>query len=259
MAKQRRRIYCKFCDHFCYSPDDAVSHIEKHHAEMIPEDMTPWQFFYYLKTGMTHGNCIMCKSKTEWNEKTHKYNRFCNNPKCKEKYREMFKNRMIGKYGKTTLLNDPEQQRKMLANRKISGEYLWRDHVHKSQYTGSYEKSFLSFLDVVLNFDPNDIMAPSPHTYYYTYEGKEHFYIPDFYIISLNLEVEIKDGGDNPNMHHKIQEVDKVKEKLKDDIMSHNHCNYIKIENQNNAKLLEMLSNLKNKFVNGDNSNTIML
>lgn len=246
MAKQKRRIYCKFCDFFCYDADDFVSHLERHHEEMIPEDMTPWQFFYYLKTGKTHGTCIVCKGNTSWNEKTHKYNRFCDKKQCKDTYREMFKNRMIGKYGRTTLLNDPEQQKKMLANRKISGEYIWRDHVHKTLYTGSYEKSFLEFLDEVMNFDPNDVMAPSPHTYWYEYNGKKHFYIPDFFIPSLNLEIEIKDGGDNMNHHPKIQAVDKVKESLKDDVMKKNEFNYIKIVNKENEKFLEYLENAKN-------------
>lgn len=250
MAKQKRRIYCKFCDFFCYSADDYVSHLEKHHNELIPENMTPWQFYYYLKTNKTHGNCIICKSETKWNETTHKYNRFCNNPKCKEKYREVFKNRMIGKYGKTTLLNDPEQQKIMLSKRKISGEYLWSDHVHVLQYTGTYEKSFLIFLDHVLNFDPNDILSPSPHTYWYDYEGKKHFYIPDFFIPSLDLEIEIKDGGDNPNNHHKIQEVDKVKEQLKDEVMKKNKFNYIKIVNKENKKILEYLDKARENINN---------
>ena len=247
MAKQKRRIYCRFCDYFCYEADDFVSHLEKHHDEMIPEDMSPWQFSYYLRTGKTHGNCVICKGKTSWNEKTHKYNRLCEKPKCKETYINIFKNRMIGKYGKTTLLNDPEQQKKMLANRQISGEYTWRDHVHKTTYTGSYEKSFLEFLDVVMNFDPNDIIAPSPHTYWYTYEGQKHFYIPDFFIPSLELEIEIKDGGDNPNMHSKIQNVDKVKEKLKDDVMMNNQFNYIKIVNKDNTALFKFLELAKER------------
>ena len=31
---------------------------------------------------------------------TNKYNRFCGDPKCKEKYVEIMKGRMIAKYGK---------------------------------------------------------------------------------------------------------------------------------------------------------------
>ena len=42
-------------------------------------------------------------------------------------YREQFKKRMIDKYGRVHLLNDPEQQRKMLQNRKISGYVEFKD------------------------------------------------------------------------------------------------------------------------------------
>lgn len=243
MAK--RRIYCKFCDFFCYDPDDFVSHLEKHHSELIPEDMDGWQFSYYLRTGKKNGSCVVCKSPTEWNPKTHKYNRFCKNPKCKEKYIAEFKHRMIKKYGKTTLLNDPEQQKKMLSHRKISGVYLWSDHIHKTPYTGSYELNFLEFLDHIMNFDPEDVMAPSPHTYYYIFDNKSHFYIPDFFIPSLGVEIEIKDGGDNENKHHKIQSVDKKKEYEKDMTMSHNAFHYLKIVNKENGKFFTFLERMK--------------
>jgi len=231
-----------------------VAHIESKHEEMIPPDMTTWQFFYYLRTGKKNGSCVICHKPTKWNEKTHKYNRFCGNPQCKEKYKETFNKRMIGKYGKTSLANDPDHQRKMLAHRKISGTYTWRDRVHTSTYTGSFEKSFLEFLDTVLDFDPEDVMSPSPHTYYYEYNGEKHFYIPDFFIPSLNLEVEIKDGGSNPNTHHKIQDVDKVKEKLKDAVMKSNKntFNYVKIEDKNHVKFLNYLLVAKQKFLNDE-------
>lgn len=259
MAKQKRRIYCQFCDFFCYTVEDFVSHIERKHDEMIPEDMTPWQFSYFLRKGKKSGKCVICGGETTWNEKTHKYNRLCGKKACNEKYKDIFKNRMIGKYGKTSLLNDPEQQKKMLAARKISGEYLWSDHVHKSTYTGSYEKNFLEFLDQVLQFDPEDVMSPSPHTYYYEYEGEKHFYIPDFFINSLELEVEIKDGGDAPNMHHKIQEVDKVKEMKKDEVMSKNQFNYIKIVNKENSKFLNYLALAKEQSFDKNPEKIIML
>ena len=259
MASVKRRIYCKYCDFFCYTPEDFVSHLEKKHGEMIPDDMTPWQFSYYLRFGRVNGKCVVCGKPTKWNETTHKYKRFCENPSCKEKYRKTFENRMIGKYGKTTLLNDPEQQKKMLANRKISGSYLWRDHVHETPYTGTYEKNFLEFLDQVMNFDPEDIIAPSPHTYWYTYENEKHFYIPDFFIPSLDLEIEIKDGGDNPNLHGKIQAVDKVKESLKDEVMKKNQFNYIKIINKENEKFLEYLNIAKDQACFEIKKNIIML
>lgn len=255
----KRRIYCRHCDFFCYSPDDFVAHLEKKHSDVIPPEMDGWQYSYFLRTGKEHGTCVICKREvTRWNPKTHKYNRFCDDPKCKEKYREIFKKRMIGRYGKTTLLNDPEQQKIMLANRKISGEYTWRDHHTVTKYTGSYERSFLEFLDEVMNLDPADIMGPSPHTYYYMYEGKKHFYIPDFFIPSLNLEIEIKDGGDNPNTHGKIMAVDKVKEALKDKVMETCGFDYVKIVNKENMKFFSYLEKVKERIFNEKTYNIIM-
>lgn len=257
----KRRVYCKFCNNYFYDVADLVAHIEKEHGELIPEDMDAWQFTYFLRTGKKEGKCIMCKHPTTWNDKTHKYNRFCNNPKCKEKYVKTFQNRMISKYGKTNLLNDPEQQRLMLAKRKISGKYLWRDHIHESVYVGSYEKSFLEFLDKTLNFDPADVISPSPHTYFYMYNNEKHFYIPDFFITSLNLEVEIKDGGNNPNMMPKILAVDKAKEKIKDELMSSNRSsfNYIKIVDKNNMKFLDYLDKAKENYYEGITEHIVML
>lgn len=266
MANQsttEQKIKCKFCDTYCLGVNGYVLHLEEKHHDLIPKDMVPWQFYYYLKTGKTHGSCVMCKKDTKWNDETHKYNRFCDDPKCKEKYRKIFEDRMIGKYGKITLLNDPEMQRKMLANRKISGQYMFQndEYHYKIPYTGSYERAFLEFLDLDLNFSSNDIFGPSPHTYYYIYQGEKHFYIPDFYIPSLNLEIEIKDGGDNPNMHHKIQEVDKEKERIKDNIMKSNSStfNYIKIENKDHFKFFKYLEINKYQFQNGINKSIIMI
>lgn len=255
-----KKIKCKFCESLFINPDVYVRHLESEHDDMIPEDMSPWQFFYFLKTGRTAGICRMCKKPTEWNEATHKYKVFCNNPRCRELYRKEFEKRMIGKYGKTSLLDDPEQQRKMLANRSISGVYTWWDDKTEIPYTGSYELEFLKFLSMDLEFPPDDIIAPSPHTYYYIYEGKKHFYIPDFFIPSLNLEVEIKDGGDNPNTHHKIQDIDKVKEMLKDDVMKsvNSIFNYIKIENKDHVKFLRYLEIAKVKFQNGETDKIFM-
>ena len=76
MGKYKRRIYCQFCDYWTKEPDAMVSHIEKKHPEMIPEGFSPWRFFYYLKTGKNVGSCVICHKPTNWNEKTHKYNRF---------------------------------------------------------------------------------------------------------------------------------------------------------------------------------------
>lgn len=224
------------------------NHIDSKHPNTIPNGWSYARYFYYLQTGRDSGSCIVCKKDTLWNETTQKYNRFCENPNCKKEYREMFKNRMIKKYGKVTLLNDQEQQRKMLANRKISGTYTFKNGT-RITYTGSYEKDFVKFLDTFLHFDPSDLMMPSPHTYSYKYinpEDKEHegehFYIPDAFIPSINLEIEIKQST---NTHPKLLRIDAVKTAQKDEMMnSIDGIRYIKILDKDYTKFLELLNNL---------------
>lgn len=250
-----KKIGCPLCEENFTSPEGLFEHVEEEHRDEIPEDFTADQYVYFVRTGRDHGNCVVCKGATNWNPKTHKYARFCSKKSCKEKYINTFKSRMISKYGKTTLLNDPTQQKKMLAHRKISGEYKWSDGT-KKVYTGSYELDFLKFLDVFMGYDSSDVMTPSPHTYYYIYEGEKKFYIPDAYIPSLNLEIEIKDGGDNPNKHHKIVSVDKEKERLKDEVMySLKDRRYIKIVNKNYDGFFKFLQDEKENFLNAKSVN----
>ena len=240
---------CKLCGKKYTELTALYNHIESKHKDMIPKDMSVQQYYYYMKTGKMNGNCVMCKQPTNWNSNTGKYNRFCGDPKCKNEYVKIMKSRMIAKYGKSHLLNDPNKQREMLANRKISGTYEWSDGRHETTYTGSYELDFLKTLDEFFDWDPEDITMPSPHTYTYKYEGEDKFYIPDVFIHSLDLEIEIKDGGDNPNNHHKIQEVDKEKERLKDEVMkSQKHFHYIKITNKNYENFFRFLSEIKKEF-----------
>ena len=218
-------------------------HIKVHHPTLIPEGYTEMQFLYYCETGRTEGHCIQCHKPTTWNEANGKYNRFCNNPKCKQEYTRIAKQRMIDKYGKEHLLNDPNMQRKMLKNKGISGTYKFSNKSGSVDYVGTYEKDFLYVMDHVMGFSAKDIMGPSPHNYIYMYEGKAHVYIPDFYIPNYNLEIEIKT---DENMHHKIQKVDKVKEKLKDEAMNKNPTiNYYKIVDKNYADFFKYLTDKK--------------
>lgn len=257
MAK--RKVHCKLCDRVFIDKSYLVSHIAKAHKDQIPEGWSAARYECYLRTGKSEGHCIYCGKPTGFNEKTGKYFRLCKDPKCREQASSLADKNMIGKYGKTTLLNDPEQQRKMVYARKISGVYAFDDddtdgvktpkgkNTFEVRYGSSYELDFLEMLDNFLMFSGQDILGPSPHTYFYEYDGKRHFYIPDFYIPSLNLEIEIKDGGDNPNMHPKIQAVDKEKEKLKDDVMESlkDQVNYIKIVNKQYGPFFKLLADLK--------------
>ena len=244
MAKKPRPVRCPICKRMYISKLAVYSHMETQHSDDIPEGMSGGEYYYRLVFGRG-GRCVICHKETKWNYKTNKFKRFCENPACKKKYKEMFRKRMIGKYGKTTLTDDPEQQRKMLAARKISGTYQWSDGTGSHTYTGTYELDFLKYCDLVLDLDCSDLNSPSPHTYQYVYENQTHFYIPDFYIESLNLEVEIKASD---NTHHKIVAVDHVKEKLKDDVMrSQKAFNYIKIYDKDYTEFTKLVQTLKEK------------
>jgi hypothetical protein len=214
MAK--KSFKCPFCENgkrYRELPG-LINHIENNHSDKIAKDMTASQVLFNIRNNKTGGKCVICGKPSKWNEPAGRYERFCSE-KCKETYKKQFKSRMIDKYGKPHLLNDPNMQKKMLAGRSISGKYKWSNDNIETNYTGSYELDFLKFLDLFMEWNPSDIIAPAPQVFYYDYQGKKHFYFGDFYIPSHNLIIEIKDGGENPNKHHKIQNVDKEKERIK--------------------------------------------
>ena len=147
-------------------------------------ELTPAHLFFDLNNHNTRhkGRCVICGRDTEFNENTSKYERF-DRQVCREKYREQFVARMQKTYGKSTLLNDPDHQKKMLESRRISGEYTWSDGKSRSKYVGTYEKDLLRHLDKDLGLKPTDVLSPAPQVFDYTYNDKNHFYIPDVYII----------------------------------------------------------------------------
>lgn len=237
---------CPFCNLKFVDKDTLYNHIGKKHKALIPNDISIPQYVFNVKYNKEFGKCVICGNKTKWNPVVERYDRLCSE-RCKEEYKKAFQKRMLNKHGKVYLTQDPEHQRKMLANRKISGKYTWSNGVTEVGYTGSYELEFLKFLDIVMNFNGTDIISPAPQNFYYKDEnGKDRFYFPDFFIPSLNLIVEIKDGGNNPNKHHKIQDVDKKIEKIKDNIMlTQKEFNYVKISNKDHAEFLQYLIELK--------------
>jgi hypothetical protein len=214
-------------------------HYENQHKEMIPPDMTGFRFFYYLLTKKDHGSCVICHNETDFNENTMKYSRFCNNPACKQKYKEERDKRMIDKYGKVHLLDDPEMQKKMQQGRRIAGIYTWSNGKDKFNYLSSYELDFLKYLDNQLHWVPSDIIAPSPHIYTYEYKEKSHYYMPDFFIPSMNLEIEIKDDGSAKNINQESREKDIIKDNLLKSL--NNIVNYIKIVNKDYTKFIELI------------------
>lgn len=104
---------------------------------------------------------------------------------------------------------------------------MWSDNKTTIPYLSSYEKDFFQHLDIDLHWPVSDLIAPSPHTYVYEYQGKKHFYMPDAFIPSLNTEIEIKSS-----VRVEYHDPDaKEKDKLKDELMKSlsNHINYLKI------------------------------
>ena len=188
------------------------------------------------------GKSILSGKPTAWNEKARRYERLADD-KERERFREIFVKRMQARYGKTHLLDDPEQQRKMLENRKISGQYTFSDGASKV-YTGTYEQDFLEFMDNVLNWPSSDIHSPAPQTFYYKdEEGKDRFYIPDFWIESLNLYIEVKSDD---NKHYRLRDI--AVERQKDSFLKSTNNNYIKVVEKRYGDFLETLSTLINDF-----------
>ena len=166
-----RKYKCPYCNKK-YERPKLITHINRVHEDMIPEGYTATRVVFDVANPNTKHVCRICGRDVEWNEKAGRYNVLCGNPKCKEAMREEYKKNMIRVKGTYNILNDPEQQKAMLAGRRISGKYKFQDG-GVVEYTGTYEKNFLEFLDNVMNIPSSDIMAPGP-TMEYEYNGKKH-------------------------------------------------------------------------------------
>jgi very-short-patch-repair endonuclease len=153
---------------------------------------------------------------------------------------------MLKTRGVTRISSTAEGQKKMLANRKISGKYKFQDGGIK-EYTGSYELKALEFMDKVLHIKSDDILSPGP-ILEYTYEGKVHMYITDFYYQPYNLVIEVKDGGDNPNRRNMPEYRGKqiAKERF---IINHTNFNYLRLTNNDLSQLLAVFADLKYQLI----------
>ena len=233
-------IKCPCCTRTFKKPDSWCNHMTTKHPDDIPEGFTPMRYLYGIITGKYKGECMYCSNETEWNEAAGKYGRLCGCAQCRDKY------------AKDHQLLSPEKQRAMLANRKISSVYSY-DGIDIA-YTGTYELKFIQFMQNVLKWPASDILSPSPNTYYYEYRNPDDpyhegtkFYIPDFYIPSLNLEIEIKD---HTTTHPKFLKIDRIKEACKDKKMEQvaGKVNYFKISDNKFEPFLRYLEGLKLSF-----------
>lgn len=249
-TNSQRRYKCMYCTK-SYERAKLVNHIDKVHEDMIPEGYAASRLVFNMINKKDHGTCTICGKESPWNEEKGRYDRICTNPECKKKYIKMTEERLQKARGitKQQMLNDPEFQEKMLANRGISGKYKFQDGTYKT-YTGTYEKKFLEFLDVFLHVDPADIYAPGP-VIEYEYEGEKHKWITDFYYEPYNLVFDIKDGGENPNnrsmVHYRAKQIEKEKA-----IKKLNKYNYIRLTDNNFEQLVLLMMELKELYLDSN-------
>lgn len=258
MSSKRILYYdCPFCNKKHLTREDLVIHITDNHEYDLPEDFTPLRYtFNYVnkKPIEYHGICTECKGETPWDEKVGRYKRQCGRKACHESYIKKFENNMVRVKGIKRISQTPEGQEMMLANRRISGKYKFKNGVEKT-YTGSYEKNCLEFLDKVMNIDPDDIMSPGP-IIMYKYNGADHPYITDFYYQPYNLIIEVKDGGSNPNTRDMPDT--RARQKAKEEhIVKNTDYNYIRLTDNDLSQLLNVFMDLKMKMTNNKDERVI--
>ena len=234
---------CPVCGRTQAKKDDLIRHTEKEHKDEIPESMSTAQFIYFKTHGREYGLCRICGKPTEWNEKTGKPHQHCGRPACREKIKEIARERMVKIYGKPSLMKDIEHQEKMLANRKISGVYTWSDNKHKFTYTGQYEKFAIEWLDKVMDLNPEHIQMPGP-VLPYEFNGEIKYWITDIYLEDFNLIIEIKAGKDentHPGFEHN-RELEAAKDAS---MIKQNVYNYTKITHKSMMNLVKILSQIR--------------
>lgn len=248
--KTSRKYKCPYCD-FKAQRGDLVDHVDKEHHDLLPEGYTAARAVYDFINGKNYATCMICKEKVyKWNDKINRYYNLCDKPECRSRVREIALKNHIKVYNKPTLLNDPEQQQKMLANRRISGTYIFTDG-GKITYTGKYERKALEFMDKALEIPSRDIQAPGP-TLEYEYKGTVHKWITDIYYIPANLLIEIKDGGSNPN-NRSMQEY-REKQIAKEEMVTNmGTFNYIRLTNNDFSQLLDIFAEMKIEALKWEN------
>lgn len=245
-----KKYNCPICKKSYVELNSLISHIEKEHEDLNivlkEKDITIKQYLFNIRNKKDcfnkYGKSIITGKNTMFNESVGKYNRI--NPDEKALYREYRNKNMMKVRGTINMLTDPEHQKTMLANRSISGKYLYGGKT-EVVYSSSYEKDFLEYLDNVLSFDINDLEVPCKDIIpYLDTEGKSRYYIPDAYIISLDLIIEIKPSG----MWH-YQKRDADLEILKQEAAIKSGHNYIKIYDKSYVdfmlKIKELSENLE--------------
>ena len=168
----------------------------KHEEDL--QNLTPAHIYFNYRNRHRYslynmfGKSVVSNKPTLFDEVSERYHRFADQAD-KDLNTKIFEKRMMKKYGKKRLTDDIEHQKKMLANRSISGEYVFSDG-GVIGYVGSYERKFLEHIDMELNIHSNDVIA-EPFVVDYKYQDVERQHIPDFYIIPMKCIVNIKNDS----------------------------------------------------------------
>lgn len=257
---KKPKYKCPDCPSRYISENLLYRHVGTVHKDNIPEGVTIKQYCFNRRNNKTFQICVICKKNTTtWNEQSGRYNLYCSEG-CKRRAGQIAEENLKKKTGKTRKerMSDPDIQKSMLKNRSISGIYTFRDGKTILTYVGSYELDFLAFYDKEYEGNPLDIIE-CPLIFDYIYENEKHFYCPDFYIPSLRLIIEIKDGGDNPNKHSHI-EIDRKKDELKlQAVVNSGKYNFIKIVNKDYLLFLDTMNILKERNASTEYFNPLIV
>jgi hypothetical protein len=229
----------------CYPGEPSLlSAVARDHAPQLAAwGVTPAQLLYNarnrLPLGTRSGRSVMSGKPTAWCERAGRYERFHDEHE-RSLYRQSFLDRMHRVHGKDHLLDDPEHQRAMLAQRSISGKYTFQDGSVKT-YTGKEEEALLEFLDHGLSWPGSDVQCPAPQNFPYVGpDGKSHIFIPDCYIESLNLIIEVKG-----EMHNGWRNRDREIERTKDEVLGTSGYEYCKVEDKDYGELIDAIARIK--------------
>ena len=251
-ARSEKNIYrCPDCFRRFAKYDILSDHVKKDHDALIPKDWSVDRYIFNKKYNKTHGTCVICKKETQWNQEKRRYERY-NDDKCRGIAREQFKKNALRKLGTENPAADPEHQIKAIAGRSYSGKYTFKDG-GEIGYSSSYEQDFLKFIDEEMHISSSEV-EQCEIIFNFVFDGKLRFHIPDFYLPSYNLIIQIKDGGTNPNGNSNIQTTGRDRQKLADKSIIDNGCyNYIKIVNKNYAEFIVLMKTLDERRLSSNN------
>lgn len=251
-----KSLKCPLCNKTYKEVGTFCNHMRAEHPGTIPEDWSDLRYAYFVATGKSCGRCCECGQPTAWNEVAGHYGRICGSEACRKKFRERVMAGMRARYGKANLLDDPNFRQRMLTGRKISGEMEFWDG-GKVQYMGALEKAFVKMLNDFFRFPSSDIISPSPNRYTYYYENPNdmehagmHYYIPDFFIPSCNLEIELKAAD---NQRPKNLMIDIIKDTAKDIMMLRQPAvNYVKVYENDYHVFFQVFADLAEQGLTGE-------